>query len=121
MPGEWSIEGSDGQTILGNVHLPAGRPRGVVLVDEGKEACIAAGALPWQERGEAGRDDSEGEEGGDAVDGAFEKGAPPRLLRLKSVIGGVHCLEPLAWGNGSTPGGGPQREKGCYCQIVTMT
>jgi pimeloyl-ACP methyl ester carboxylesterase len=46
MPGEWSIEGSEGEPIIGNAHLPEARPGGVVLVAHGFKGYKDYGMFP---------------------------------------------------------------------------
>ncbi|MHC4826776.1 MAG: alpha/beta hydrolase [Planctomycetota bacterium] len=46
MAGEWSIQGCDGEPIIGNAHLPGGRPRGVVLVAHGFKGYKDYGKFP---------------------------------------------------------------------------
>jgi pimeloyl-ACP methyl ester carboxylesterase len=43
---EWEIEGSDGQPILGDCHLPDDQPRGVVLIAHGFKGYKDYGFLP---------------------------------------------------------------------------
>jgi hypothetical protein len=46
MPGEWSIEGSEGEPIIGNAHLPEAPPGGVVLVAHGFKGYKDYGMFP---------------------------------------------------------------------------
>ena len=46
MSGEWSIEGSAGEPIIGNAHLPEARPGGVVLVAHGFKGYKDYGMFP---------------------------------------------------------------------------
>ncbi len=46
IPGDWLIEGSEGEPIIGNAHLPASRPVGVVLVAHGFKGYKDYGMLP---------------------------------------------------------------------------
>lgn len=55
MAGEWTIEGSDGAVILGNAHLPAGEPAGVVLVAHGFKGYKDYGMFPAIAAGVADR------------------------------------------------------------------
>ena len=46
MSDAWTIPGSDGEPILGNVHVPDGEPRGVVIVSHGFKGYKDYGMFP---------------------------------------------------------------------------
>jgi pimeloyl-ACP methyl ester carboxylesterase len=46
MAGEWLIEGSDGEPIIGNAHLPQAQPIGVVLIAHGFKGYKDYGMFP---------------------------------------------------------------------------
>jgi pimeloyl-ACP methyl ester carboxylesterase len=55
MANDWMIEGSDGAVILGNAHVPAGEPAGVVLVAHGFKGYKDYGMFPAIAESVAGR------------------------------------------------------------------
>jgi pimeloyl-ACP methyl ester carboxylesterase len=55
MSDAWSIEGSDGEPIIGNVHLPEARPIGVALIAHGFKGYKDYGMFPRIARTLAGR------------------------------------------------------------------
>jgi pimeloyl-ACP methyl ester carboxylesterase len=42
----WSIPGAEGQPIIGNTHMPAGRPRGVIVIAHGFKGYKDYGMFP---------------------------------------------------------------------------
>lgn len=46
----WQIDGADGETILGNTHLPDGSPRGIIVIAHGFKGYKDYGMFPYVAR-----------------------------------------------------------------------